>query len=118
MSRSDTWQGEPRDLHEWLAVEESRACEALGRHMVSRGVDMQRTVRLTAVIEALRAVNDRPLSPRATLRTLAEGLRATIARLEPAADGEPCHRWAAAELSEARAFLADIDTIDDWLANG
>lgn len=108
MSRSDNWQGEPRDLHEWLTVEESRACEALGRHMLSRGLAyddaMRRTLRLTAVVEAIRAVNDRPLAPGSTLRGLALALSSTV-------DKDPTNR-------DAADFLRDVETILDWQADG
>lgn len=111
MSRSDNWQGEPRDLDEWLANEEQNVLALLGREVVRLHGHLDiRAHHLMAVVEAIRFVHDAPIGPRATLRSLAAALRDEVDRLTPAGYSP--------ELSDARVFLGHVERILDWTVTG
>lgn len=111
MSRSDNWQGEPRDLDEWLALEEERVLALLGREVMRlHGHLDTRGQHLMAVADAIRFVRDAPFGPRATMRSLATGLRWEVDRLTPAGHSP--------ELSDVRIFLGHVERILDWTATG
>lgn len=109
MSRSDNWQGEPRDLSEWLALEEERVLALLGREVVRlHGHLDTRSHHLMAVVEAIRFVHDAPIDPRDTLRTLASALRDNVSSARLSADA---HR-------DAQVFLLHVERILNWLETG
>ena len=111
MSRSDNWQGEPRDLDEWLANEEQNVLALLGREVLRlHGHLDTRAHHLMAVATAIQFVRDAPISPRATLRSLASALREEVDRLTPAGYSP--------ELSDARVFLGHVERILDWTVTG
>lgn len=112
MSRvAESWQGEPRDLGEWLTAEEETVCALLGRRVLSlHGHLDTRADHLMAVVASLQFVSEAPIGPRATLRTLAAGLRDTVGRLEPLGQSP--------ELTDARVFLLHVERLLDWVANG
>ena len=112
MSRvAESWQGEPRDLDEWLHSEEETVCALLGRRVYSlHGHTDDRCQHLMAVVASLQFVREAPIGPRATLRTLAAGLRNTVCRLEPLGQSS--------ELTDARVFLLHVERLLDWVANG
>lgn len=111
MSRSDNWQGEPRDLAEWLVLEEERVLALLGREVVRlHGHLDTRAHHLMAIVTAIQFVRDAPISPRATLRSLAASLREEVDRLTPAGYSP--------ELSDARVFLGHVERILDWTVTG
>lgn len=108
---AESWQGEPRDLDEWLTAEEETVCALLGRRVLSlHGHLDTRADHLMAVATALQFVRDAPIGPRATLRSLAASLRDEVDRLTPAGYSP--------ELSDARVFLGHVERILDWVANG
>lgn len=112
MSRvAESWQGEPRDLDEWLANEEQNVLALLGREVLRlHGHLDTRALHLMAVVTAIQFVRDAPISPRATLRSLAAGLRDEVDRLTPAGYSP--------ELSDARIFLGHVERILDWTVTG
>lgn len=111
MSRSDNWQGEPRDLDEWLANEEQNVLALLGREVLRlHGHLDTRAHHLMAVATAIQFVLDAPIGPRATLRSLASALREEVDRLTPAGYSP--------ELSDARVFLGHVERILDWTVTG
>lgn len=121
MSRvAESWQGEPRDLDEWLALEEERVLALLGREVVRlHGHLDTRAHHLMAVVTAIQFVRDAPTSPHATLHTLASGLKETVGSLEA--------RHAArltfssdlhGALCDARVFLGHVERLLSWVANG
>ncbi len=111
MSRSDNWQGEPRDLDEWLANEEQNVLALLGREVLRlHGHLDTRAHHLMAVATAIQFVRDAPIGPRATLRSLASALREEVDRLTPAGYSP--------ELSDARVFLGHVERILDWTVTG
>lgn len=111
MSRSDNWQGEPRDLDEWLANEEHNVLALLGREVLRlHGHLDTRAHHLMAVATAIQFVRDAPIGPRATLRSLASALREEVDRLTPAGYSP--------ELSDARVFLGHVERILDWTVTG
>jgi hypothetical protein len=111
VSRSDNWQGEPRDLDEWLANEEQNVLALLGREVLRlHGHLDTRAHHLMAVATAIQFVRDAPIGPRATLRSLASALREEVDRLTPAGYSP--------ELSDARVFLGHVERILDWTVTG
>lgn len=112
MSRvAESWQGEPRDLDEWLANEEQNVLALLGREVLRlHGHLDTRAHHLMAVATAIQFVRDAPIDPRATLRSLAAVLREEVDRLTPAGYSP--------ELSDARIFLGHVERILDWTQNG
>lgn len=112
MSRvAESWRGEPRDLDEWLALEEERVLALLGREVVRlHGHLDTRSHHLMAVAAAIQFVRDAPIDPRATLRSLASALRDEVDRLTPAGYSP--------ELSDARVFLGHVERILDWTVTG
>ncbi len=110
MSRvAESWQGEPRDLEEWLTAEEETVCALLGRRVLSlHGHLDTRSHHLMAVAAALQFVRDAPIDPRDTLRTLASALRDNVSSARLPADA---HR-------DAQVFLLHVERILDWVANG
>ena len=112
MSRvSESWQGEPRDLDEWLANEEQNVLALLGREVLRLPGHLDtRAHHLMAVATAIQFVRDAPIGPRATLRSLASALREEVDRLTPAGYSP--------ELSDARVFLGHVERIIDWTVTG
>lgn len=110
MSRvAESWRGEPRDLSEWLALEEERVLALLGREVVRlHGHLDTRAHHLMAVVDAIRFVHDAPIDPRDTLRTLATALRDNVSSARLPADA---HR-------DAQVFLLHVERLLDWVANG
>jgi hypothetical protein len=106
---AESWQGEPRDLEEWLTAEEETVCALLGRRVLSlHGHLDTRSHHLMAVAAALQFVRDAPIDPRDTLRTLASALRDNVSSARLPADA---HR-------DAQVFLLHVERILDWVANG
>lgn len=110
MSRvAESWQGEPRDLDEWLANEEQNVLALLGREVVRLHGHLDvRAHHLMAVVEAIRFVRDAPIDPRDTLRTLAAALRDNVSSARLPADA---HR-------DAQVFLLHVERILDWTVTG
>lgn len=108
---AESYTGEPRNLDEWLTLEEETVCALLGRRVLSlHGHLDTRSHHLMAVAAALQFVRDAPIDPRATLRSLAAGLREEVDRLTPAGHSP--------ELSDARVFLGHVERLLSWVANG
>lgn len=110
MSRvAESWQGEPRTLDEWLALEEDRVFSLLGREAYRMHGHMNtRADHLMGVLNAITFLRDAPIDPRATMRTLASALRISIDR----EDLPPEAR------RDAQVFLLHVERLLDWVANG
>lgn len=120
MSVAESYQGEPRNLDEWLTLEGERVAALLGRQVLTlHGHLDARAHHLMAVANAIAFVHDAPISPRATLRTLASGLRETMASLEARQDGRLSFSGELyGALCDARVFLGHVERLLDWVANG
>lgn len=120
MKLAESHAGEPRNLEEWLRLEEERVLALLGREVVRlHGHLDTRAHELMAVVAAIQFVRDAPLRPETTLDEVAARLREHVRELEARHNARLSFSetlWSA--LSDARVFLRNVERILNWLETG